>query len=240
MSRKPRGVPGKQASAVMAARSSAPDALDFFPTPPWGTRALMEHVLPHLGVHDDLGIVHEPCCGEGHMVEVLREHPKALVYGSDVFDYGRGYATIDYLNPMEMRDSLLAPDWTITNPPFVAALDITMTALKWSRVGVAMLMRTQWVEGAERYEALFRDRPPTLIAPFVERLPMTIGRWNPDAASATSYSWFVWVDGMKPRPPFWIPPGCRERLTRIDDRRRFAAWSMPETPLLDRREDWVE
>ena len=32
--------------AVMAQRSEAKDSLDDFPTPPWATRALLEHVLP--------------------------------------------------------------------------------------------------------------------------------------------------------------------------------------------------
>ncbi len=31
--------------AVMAQRHEKMDSLDDFPTPPWGTRALMEHVV---------------------------------------------------------------------------------------------------------------------------------------------------------------------------------------------------
>ena len=37
-------------TAVMADRASAPDALDYFPTPPWASRALVAEVLPKLGV----------------------------------------------------------------------------------------------------------------------------------------------------------------------------------------------
>jgi hypothetical protein len=33
-------------TAVMAQRREPPDALDYFPTPPWATRALFRHVLP--------------------------------------------------------------------------------------------------------------------------------------------------------------------------------------------------
>ena len=55
-----------------------------------------------------------------------------------------------------------------------------------------MLVRAQWVEGVERYEKLFRDQPPAVYAPFVERVPMVKGRWDPDASTATSYAWFVW------------------------------------------------
>ena len=34
-----------------------------------------------------------------------------------------------------------------------------------------MLVRTQWIEGIGRYETPFRDQPPSLYAPFVERVP---------------------------------------------------------------------
>ena len=39
---------GKQntSHAVMAQRFEAKDSLDDFPTPPWATRALLEHVIP--------------------------------------------------------------------------------------------------------------------------------------------------------------------------------------------------
>ena len=87
-----------------------------------------------------------------------------------------------------------------------------------------MFARTQWIESTKRYEGLFRDRPPALLAPFVERVPIVKGRWNPDKSTATSYAWFVWLarhDG--PWRVFLIPPGCRARLTRPDDRARFAA-----------------
>lgn len=33
-------------TAVMARRVEPADSLDFFPTPPWATRAFCEHVMP--------------------------------------------------------------------------------------------------------------------------------------------------------------------------------------------------
>ena len=101
-----------------------------------------------------------------------------------------------------------------------------------------MLVRTQWIEGVGRYEKLFRDRPPTVYAPFVERVPMVKGRWDPDASTATSYAWFVWCKNASAQPHiFWIPPGCRVALTLPDDRRRFAAWTLApsDAPLFDER-----
>jgi hypothetical protein len=210
-------------TSVMAKRRDPPDALDFFPTPLWATRALFRHVLPALGV-ETVARVWEPACGEGHMAAVIEEFARDPVIASDIFEYGYGTAPHDFLHD----DPLAQTDWVITNPPFSIASEFTLRALKLASEGVAMLVRTQWIEGVGRYEKLFRDRPPTLYAPFVERVPMVKGRWDPDASTATSYAWFIWRRPLVAEPSrvFWIPPGCRSTLTRADDRERFAAWTL--------------
>ena len=59
--------------AVMAQRAEAKDSLDDFPTPPWASRALMEHVLPEKrGLRRQTSL--EPACGIGHMAKVLAEY----------------------------------------------------------------------------------------------------------------------------------------------------------------------
>src|SRR2546427_13218597 len=84
-------------TAVMAQRREPPDALDYFPTPPWATRALFSHVLPALGV-ETIASVWEPACGEGHMAEVVAEVARGQVIASDVFDYGYGQTPIGFLD----------------------------------------------------------------------------------------------------------------------------------------------
>ena len=224
----------KGSTAVMAQRREPPGALDFFPTPPWATRALFRHVLPAIGI-DAISSVWEPACGEGHMAVVLAEFVGSSVTASDIFDYGYGTAPVDFLNDRHLG----CPAWIITNPPFSTASEFTLRALDLATEGSAMLVRTQWIEGIRRYENLFRDRPPSLYAPFVERVPMVKGRWDPDATTATSYAWFVWSKALSgPSRVFWIPPGCRGSLTLPNDRQRFAAWSFApaDAPLLDRIE----
>jgi len=88
---------GKQntSHAVMAQRFEAKDSLDDFPTPPWATRALLEHVIvsknfPHHSAW-------EPACGEGHMAKVLKEYFGQLD-ASDIFPYGYG-EVMDFLAP---------------------------------------------------------------------------------------------------------------------------------------------
>ncbi len=224
--------PARGFTAVKAQRREPPDALDYFPTPPWATRALFRHVLPELSV-DAIGRVWEPACGEGHMAAVIAEFADSPVLASDIYNYDYGIAPHDFLHdaPLTMAD------WIITNPPFSIACEFTLRALDLTNDGVAMLARTQWIEGAGRYKRLFCDWPPALYAPFVERVPMVKGRWDPDASTATAYAWFVWCKrASAPARITWIPPGCRAGLARADDRRRFAAWSLepPVVPLLDR------
>jgi hypothetical protein len=84
-------------TAVMAQRREPPDALDYFPTPPWATRALFKHVLPLLD-GEAIGGVWEPACGEGHMAAVIAEFAGGPVVASDVFDYGYGTAPHDFLH----------------------------------------------------------------------------------------------------------------------------------------------
>lgn len=209
------------ARAIMGSRIEPPDSLDYFPTPPWATRALIEKVLPECGRRGDIGkqTAWEPACGEGHIAEVLTEY-FAKVYPTDIHDYGYGAADSDFTDPNTDLDA----DWIITNPPFG---DLTETfvlrALQRAAVGVAMFVRLQWLESGGRYEAIFKDKPPTMIAFFAERVPLCKGRWDPDGSTATAYIWLVWIKDVAPRAPFWIPPGQRDALTRDGDRERFTA-----------------
>ena len=81
-------------TAVMARRREPPDALDFFSTPLWATRALFTHVLPTLGV-GGIGSVWEPACGEGHMAAVIAEFARQPMIASDVYGYGYGVAPVN-------------------------------------------------------------------------------------------------------------------------------------------------
>jgi hypothetical protein len=171
------------------------------------------------------------------MAEVLREYAgHGGVLATDIQNYNGGNLLLDFLS---VNSDFKEYDWIITNPPFRGkpkskprqdrALEFTLRALDLARVGVAMFVRTQWaVEGVTRYERLFRDNPPTLFAPFIERVNLCKGRWDPDGSTATAYCWLVWVKGREPLPPFFIPPGQRKALSRHDDRARFAAWSLAQ------------
>jgi hypothetical protein len=211
------------ARAIMGSRQEPGDSLDFFPTPPWATRALLDHVLAHLERkgHCRWQTVWEPACGEGHMAEPLKEYFK-LVFSSDIHDYGYSAHGIDFLG--DEPDVRPPFDWIITNPPFGDTAEaFVLKAIDLAGTGVAMFMRVQWLDTIGRYERIFRDHPPTLIAFFAERVPLCKGRWEPKGSTATAYMWLVWIKGAEPRAPFWIPPGQREALTKPGDIERFGA-----------------
>lgn len=197
--------------AVMAQRHEAHDSLDDFPTPPWGARALCE-VLKRRGV--SLGTTcHEPAANRGYLVRGLRDYFE-LVTGSDIHDYGAGFPVEDFLFPGSER---ARTDWVITNPPFRLAEQFAMEAIERSRIGAALLCRTQFSESVGRYNNLFRDFRPTLILQFTERLPMVKGRVDRKASTATAYAWYVWLDGEDADTIYdWVPP-CRAVLERDSD-----------------------
>lgn len=216
--------------AIAHNRVEPSDSLDFFPTPPWATRALVERVFDHLGRrgHTDRQVCWEPACGEGHMAEPLAEYFKEVI-ASDIKDYG--YAeqhVVDFLT-VEQLNRQYDADWIITNPPFGDNTDkFILKALDLAGAGVAMLVRLQCLETLGRYVKIFKDTPPTLIAFFVERVPMHKGRWEPEGDTMTAYIWLVWIKGEEPRAPYWIPPGCRAALTKPDDAARFGAATTAE------------
>jgi hypothetical protein len=186
--------------------------LDDFPTPPWATRALMEMV----SLQDCS--VWEPACGRGTMAVPLAEQAE-LVIRSDIVDYGIGAQVIDFLN----TGWNFKTDWIVTNPPFNLAVPFTLKALSLARAGVAMLARSNWIETVNRYDVLFKPHPPTFIMPFCERVPMVKGCYDPGAGTATSYSWYVWMQ----------PWGYSLLDTRSVDQARSQASAVPrERPRL--------
>lgn len=197
--------------AVMAQRVEPSDAPDDFPTPPWATRALIEHVFEDIPALRELSCL-EPACGAGHMARVLEEY-FGTVEASDAFDYG--YApTSDFLTTPRQAKSV---DWVITNPPFRLAEEFIAHALSISRHGVAILARTVFLESVGRYSRIFSEQPPAKFAQFAERVPMFRGRLDRHGSTATGYAWFIWEHGNQQKPELvWIPP-CRKQLERDFD-----------------------
>ena len=230
-------MPGNRSSAVMQQRAEPVDSLDDFPSPPWAGRALCE-MLAALGLLVPDHYIWECACNRGYLARGLADTVGPdRIYGTDIFDYGwPGMAALfDFLSNWSDSD-LPDVDWVITNPPFKDAAKFIRLGLERARIGVAVLVRVAFDEGAERYETLFADTPETYAFPFVERVVMHRAAlrepgstyWDPrandgkgdwkKASTATAYQWLVWVKGAEGRDTIKrrIPP-CRKRLERPGD-----------------------
>jgi type I restriction-modification system DNA methylase subunit len=57
--------------AVMAQRTEPNDSPDDFPTPPWATRGLIEHILDDMPGLKAMSCL-EPACGAGHTLRQIK------------------------------------------------------------------------------------------------------------------------------------------------------------------------
>ena len=207
--------------AVVARRHEPQNSLDDFPTPPWATRALMEHVIKpsEFGHGINRASVWEPACGRGFMSRPLGEYFLSVM-STDIEDYDwKGQSGLCDFTSGSFRPSNI--EWVITNPPFKRA-DAFIHEAKRAGVSLAILVRTSFVEGVRRYNQLFKTNPPNIIAQFSERVPMVRGRVDRDASTATAYCWLVFGRRDQDRNNsvgtkfVWIPP-CRKDLERDED-----------------------
>ena len=201
----------------MAQRHESSDSPDDFPTPPWATRALIEHIIGPKRVESQ--VCWEPAVNRGYMARPLQEY-FGVVLESDIIDYGGGGVT-DFLSDAVVKEEGIPFHWVITNPPFNKAQQFIEKAQSIAADGVAMLVRTSFLEGIMRYQTMFMTNPPDVVAQFAERVPMVKGRCDPKASTATSYAWLVWyIEGHKEADKKtilkWIPP-CRKQLEKEGD-----------------------
>lgn len=195
--RRRRSVPYAVMAQRHATRSGADHGLDDFPTYPFATRALCEQVVDLAGM-----TVWEPTCNRGNMVRPLREYA-AQVIATDIVRYSALGRTFDFLSlerGAERPAGAERVDWVIANPPFRLLEDFVRVALTVAERGVAMIVRTQVLEGLGRYEAIYRPYHGFYsFAQFVERVAMVEGRLDRLASTATAYGWLV-LDKCQARP----------------------------------------
>lgn len=239
---------GNRSTAVRERRHEPLESVDDFPTPPWATRAIINEVLRKQGLDFSSKTVWEPACNRGYMARPLAES-FAHVATSDLVDYGwTGQQALgDFLSgrfshPVTgERVTFDAPDWIITNPPFVHAAAFVRHALSIAREGVAIICRVAFLEGDERYDELYAAHRPWIVAQHVERVPMNRGNYNPANGTATAYSWFVWRKDWAEDHylGMWVPK-CRKRYElqsdvnfelRAGERPDFVARNIAESPL---------
>lgn len=164
--------------------------LDFYPTPPSATQALLNREsFPFDGVYL------EPAAGRGDMLDVLRKD-LGNVFGSDIQDYGHKDIThgVDFLSS-KFGDRPY--DAVITNPPYSLAEAFVHRALDIvdPETGrVCMFLRMAFLEGQRRRKTLFEITPLARIWAFSARQSLWRNGVQEEGASsgAIFFAWFVW------------------------------------------------
>lgn len=167
------------AAMVGGASSTGRRELDFYPTPPEPTIALLRWWGD--GLPSDQ-TVWEPCAGDGAIVDVVEQHGRQVV-ASDVVDRGRGYPTRDYFD----FKSRAAPN-IITNPPFSRAADFILHAADLNVQRMALLLKSHFWQAAKRMKVWRRWRP-NWVLPLTWRVDFTGG-----GQATMDCAWFVWEE----------------------------------------------
>jgi|SRR5690348_17160027 len=161
--------------AVLKALTSGGERrpLDFYPTPPEATRALLP-LIKHWPYE-----LWEPCCGDGAISEVLRKVGYDVV-SDDIVDYGYG-GVQDFF---EVDDP--AHRCIVTNPPFNRADEFIRHAHKIGVSRMALILKINFWNARKRIP-LWNLWRPYLIAPLTWRLDFTGA-----GAPHTDCMWCLW------------------------------------------------
>ena len=180
---------------------------DFYPTPEWVTRALLDR-------EEFSGKIWEPACGDGAMARVLRS-TKCAVVASDLYDHGYGRSGVDFLRTRRTVPNI------VTNPPYHLSEDFVHAALRQATRKVALILRLAFLESGGRYQTIFSTRPPARVHVFSPRVTFYPKHATRRGSGTTAYAWFVWEcprPRPRPRPSrtelLWIGPQARPGLGR--------------------------
>ena len=167
----------KQLQLVGGGSKEKRRSLDFYPTPPEVTIALMEFLkLDHCKIW-------ECASGNGAMSDVLK------MYGHDVIETDLNTGT-DYLEAKYDVDAI------ITNPPFNLSAKFIEKALGEANI-VAMVLKSQYWHAKSRFD-LFNKYRPSYILPLTWRpdfLYQERERGGKKGAPTLEIIWTVWIKG---------------------------------------------
>ena len=185
------------------------EELDYYATP----TAEVKNILNTLGYDFTEQTILEPCVGGGHMVAGIQKYldennqTPAQCYGTDFKD--RGFRSTRWA--LQYDVDTLADDYPVSeadvvimNPPYATLEPFLIRGLEIAQDKLIVLCRAQVLEGAGRFEKVFKGNPPNDIYGYIERIQCWKGGDKPSGSSAQMYAWLIW-DKTKPvgDGPIW-------------------------------------
>lgn len=135
---------------------------DFYPTQVKLTEGLIGNISSYINTFEDY--ILEPCNGEGHISNVLKSRFNLVFTSDKVKEKGEFHLdAVDESSWKIFEEKIGRIDWTITNVPFTYALPIIQNALKFSKVGVAILVRLSFLEPTYDRQSFLDENPPDII-----------------------------------------------------------------------------
>jgi len=202
------------------ARHAPKEDGDFWPTPPWATRALVVHLWEH-GYAFKGATLLEPMAGAGHMAKTFEEYG-AMVSAYDNRRWRGDKFTGNYKTGQ--RDFLTQPPlpgkwaYVITNPAYADARATARRMFDMATHGMAVLVRVQFLETRDATRLFEVIGEPTQILFFQDRISF---KKNVVVRNAPRYFFHIWAFWDKqdpdPRPPIFIPYGSQPRFEKDTD-----------------------
>ena len=182
---------------------------DYYATP----TVEVENILETLGYNFTNKTILEPCIGEGHMIMGIENYLNnndqrpLRCYGTDYIDRGFNHSNwnITYgLDTLADDYPINKADIVIMNPPYSTLEPFLIRALEIAQEKVIVLCRTQVLEGASRYENIFKEIPPHSIYQYIERIQCWKGGKKPSGSSAQAYCWLVFDKTKTVKAPVFL------------------------------------
>jgi hypothetical protein len=176
---------------------------DFYASPPCSVKSLVQYCADK-GL--DLGnkTILEPCCGKGHISNVLKDNGFNVI-SRDLVDRGYGEKFEDFLKNTDTNLDMNI----ITNPPYKFAKEFVEHSMQMLCHGnyICMLLKITFLEGTKR-QAMFKKYPPYRILVFSNRINCSKGgdfETDSEYNGAVCYAWFIWKVGYNDLPKIdWI------------------------------------
>ena len=148
-------------------------AVDFYPTPPEATEALLRFL--HLPKET---VIWEPACGEMDMASAIQRAGYSVI-ATDLI-YGQNFLT----------EPLHDCDWIITNPPFTIADKFIERCTEHGKP-FAMLLKSHYWHARKRYD-LFTKVTPTFVCPLTWRPNFMFKKREKRSSPLMDMMWCVW------------------------------------------------
>lgn len=161
---------------------------DYYPTPD----GIVQHLLANVAID---GRILEPCAGHGAIAQHFDNCITNEPFPADGFE---ATYNMDATDPVfwEAIDLDGGVDWVITNPPYGLSTPIVEAALTHARVGVAMLLRINWLEPCADRAHILQEYAPQM-SHIIWFNPRPQFRRDIKATDNVTVAWVVWRKAHK-------------------------------------------